>query len=84
MRGQTANERDCVLVGAYGRRRPAWQIEIEIDIGEAATSPPQGEAGAVLGLKHGDIDLFEQRSQQLLAIAVRDLTRRTRGSACRS
>jgi hypothetical protein len=45
----------------------AWQIDI--DIGEASTSPPQGEAGAVLGLKHGDDDLFEQRSQQLLAIA---------------
>ena len=44
----------------------AWQIDI--DIGEASTSPPQGEAGAVLGLKQGDDDLFEQRSQQLLAI----------------
>jgi aryl-alcohol dehydrogenase-like predicted oxidoreductase len=32
----------------------AWQIDI--DIGEASTSPPQGEAGAVLGLKHGDDD----------------------------
>src|SRR6516165_3018108 len=67
MCGQTANERDCALVGAYGRRRPAWQIEIDID--EAATSPPQGEAGPLLGLEHGDDDLFEQGSQQLLAIA---------------
>ena len=67
--GQTANEGDCVLVGAYDRRFLAWQIDI--DIGEASTSPPQGEAGAVLGLKHGDDDLFEQGSQQLLAIARR-------------
>src|SRR6185503_19440994 len=65
--GQTANEGDCVLVGAHDRRFLAWQIDIEI--GEASTSPPQGEAGAVLSLKHGDDDLFEQRSQQLLAIA---------------
>src|SRR5215472_15883627 len=55
--GQTANEGDCVLVGAHDRRFLAWQIDI--DIGEASTSPPQGEAGAVLGLKHGDDDLFE-------------------------
>src|SRR5246500_3621070 len=67
--GQTANQGDCVLVGAHDRRFLAWQIDIEI--GEASTSPPQGEAGAVLGLKHGDDDLFEQRSQQLLAIASR-------------
>src|SRR5246500_5278604 len=67
--GQTANQGDCVLVGAHDRRFLAWQIDIEI--GEASTSPPQGEAGAVLGLKHGDDDLFEQRSQQLLAIARR-------------
>src|SRR5246127_2471638 len=65
--GQTANQGDCVLVGAHDRRFLAWQIDIEI--GEASTSPPQGKAGAVLGLKHGDDDLFEQRSQQLLAIA---------------
>jgi len=67
--GQTANEGDCVLVGAHDCQFLAWQIDI--DIGEASTSPPQGEAGAVLGLKHGDDDLFEQRSQQLLAIARR-------------
>src|SRR6202045_1104000 len=67
--GQTANEGDCVLVGAHDCQFLAWQIDI--DIGEASTSPPQGEAVAVLGLKHGDDDLFEQRSQQLLAIARR-------------
>src|SRR5215472_2516691 len=69
MRGQTANKRDCVLVGAHDRRFLARQIDV--DIGEAAAAPPQGEAGAVRGLKHGDDDLFEQRSQQLLAIARR-------------
>src|ERR1700739_1057666 len=67
--GQTANEGDCVLVGAHDCRFLARQIDI--DIGEASTSPPQGEAGAALGLAHGDEDLFEQRSQQLLAIARR-------------
>src|SRR6201998_2865256 len=65
--GQTRNEGYCVLVGAHDRGFLARQIDIEI--GEASTSPPQGEAGAVLGLKYGDDDLFEQRSQQLLAIA---------------
>jgi hypothetical protein len=69
MRGQTANERDCVLVGAHDRRFLVRQIDV--DIGEAAPAPPQGEAGAVRGLKHSDDDLFEQRSQQLLAIARR-------------
>src|ERR1700745_3549303 len=67
--GQSANEGDCVLVGAHDRRFLARQIDIEI--GEASPSPPQGEAGTVLGLKYGDDDLFEQRSQQLLAIARR-------------
>jgi len=34
--GQTANEGDCVLVGAHDRRFLAWQIDIEI--GEAIPS----------------------------------------------
>src|SRR5882757_8482303 len=69
MRGQTADEGDRVLVGAHDRRFLAWQVEI--DVGETAAPPPQGEAGALLGLEHGDDDLFEQGSQQLLAIARR-------------
>jgi hypothetical protein len=69
MRGQTADEGDRVLVGAHDRRFLAWQVEI--DVGETAAPPPQGEAGALLGLEHGDDDLFDQGSQQLLAIARR-------------
>src|SRR4029077_17171474 len=65
----TANEGDCVLVGAHDRRFLAWQIDIEI--GETSPAPPQGEAGAVLGLKHDDDAFFEQRAQQFLAIASR-------------
>src|SRR6202043_616447 len=60
--GQTAHGGVCVVVGAHDCRLPVWQIDI--DIGEASTSPPQDEAGAVLGLKQGDDALFEQRSQQ--------------------
>src|SRR2546423_14612375 len=67
MRGQTANERDCVLVGAHDRRFLARQIDV--DIGEAAAAPPQGEAGAGLGPKNRAEKPFAPRSPHPPAIA---------------
>src|SRR5258708_39613814 len=58
--GQTANEGDCVLVGAHDCRFLAWQIAI--DIGEASTSPPQGEAGAPPRPNHRHHHLFHHPS----------------------
>src|SRR5258708_26393740 len=67
--GQTANEGDCVLVGAHDRRFLAWQINIEI--GEASTSPPQGEAGGGVGPEQRDDGLLLEPSQHLPSVPLR-------------
>ena len=68
MHGEAAKERDGVFIGADGRGPGAGQDDVEFARGPA--SPAQGEVGTRLLLVDCHDHLFQQRAQELLALAV--------------
>jgi hypothetical protein len=66
--GQAAHQIDGVLVGANRGRLHVPQGDIEF--GEEATAPPEGEMRLVLRLVDRDDDFLEECAQQFLAIAI--------------
>src|SRR5258708_35804258 len=69
MKGETADERDRVLVGADGGRPRAR--ERQVDLVERAAFPAQREVRGSLVTLDLDDDLLDQRLQQLLPVARR-------------
>src|SRR5215471_1897743 len=72
MRSQAAHERDRILIGANDLRLEARHVKVEF--GERTAPPSHREMGRELVTLDFDDDFFEQRPEQLLAIA-----RRSRG-----
>ena len=66
---QAPDQGDRLLGGAKGGRTPAPERDREF--GDRAAAPAERELGAELSALHRDVDLFEQRAEQFLAIAVR-------------
>src|SRR6516162_8741740 len=58
-----------ILVGVQTARLHARQVEINVR--EGPTTPAQRQMGAACGAVHVDDDFFQQRTEQLLAIAIR-------------
>src|SRR5215469_2872929 len=73
MRGEPAQQRDRVLVGADGGRPRARQSEV--DVVERAAFPAQREMGGRLVAVDLDRDVFNEGAQQLLPVARRGCLR---------
>ena len=65
--GQSAHERDRVLIRAHRGLALAWQGQV--DLGECAAFPAQGEMGRGLVALDLDDHLLDQRANQLLPVA---------------
>jgi hypothetical protein len=69
MRGEALDEREAVFVGANPWRVGVRQADLEW--GDGAAAPAQGEVRAGFGPLDGNHDVLEQRAQQFLLVARR-------------
>src|ERR1700726_1958875 len=66
MDSEATRQRDGVFISAHGC---GTTLQVEINLGDGATTPTQGEMHAVLLFVEGDDDFFEQGAQQFLFVA---------------
>src|SRR4249919_859224 len=66
MDSEATYQRDGVFISAHGC---GTALQVEINLGDAATTPTQGEMRAALLFVEGDDDFLEQGAQQFLFVA---------------
>ena len=66
---QTAQERQGLFIGANGGRARARQMDIQF--GQSAPAPAQGQMSPVVVTENGDDDFFHQAAQEFLLVAGR-------------
>ena len=66
MDSEATHQRDGVFISAHGC---GTALQVEINLGDGATTPTQGEMHAALLFVEGDDDFLEQGAQQFLFVA---------------